>query len=90
MVIDTVAGSFEQLETTDTFTGTLDGVGQGTLTFVTTIPETANGADIVQSGTVGDGTGALAGYEGTIEMRFVTDADGQSVGTYTVTLERAP
>jgi hypothetical protein len=42
----------------------------------------------VESGTVSDGTGALAGFEGAVENRFHFDDDGQTVGTYTVTLGR--
>ena len=67
----------------------LEGGGRGTLVFTTTVPETPIvGAETVESGTVNDGTGALAGFEGTIENRFTFDGDGQPVGTYTVTLER--
>ena len=53
------------------------------------VPETPIiGAEIVESGTVGNGTGAFTGFEGTIEMRFTFDGDAQPVGTYTVTLQR--
>ena len=87
--IDTAAGTFTQFETIGTFSGSLEGVGSGTLIFTTTVPETPIvGAETVESGTVSDGTGALAGFEGTIENRFTFDGDGQPVGTYTVTLER--
>ncbi len=55
----------------------------------TTVPETRIiGAETVESGTVSNGTGALAGFEGAIENRFHLDDDGQPVGTYTVSLER--
>lgn len=77
------------METIGTFSGSLEGVGRGTLILTTTVPETPIiGAETVESGTVGNGTGAFTGFEGTIEMRFTFDDDAQSVGTYTVTLER--
>ncbi len=86
---DTAAGTFTQFETIGTFSGSLEGVGRGTLIFTTTVPETPIvGAETVESGTVSDGTGALTGFEGTIENRFTFDDDAQPVGTYTVTLER--
>jgi hypothetical protein len=89
MLFDTSKGTFTQLETIGTFSGSLEGVGRGTLILTTTVPETPIvGAETVESGTVSDGTGALAGFEGTIEMRFTFDDDGQPVGTYTATMER--
>jgi hypothetical protein len=89
MLFDTSAGTFTQLETIGTFSGSLEGVGRGTLILTTTVPETPIiGAETVESGTVNDGTGALAGFDGTIEMRFTFDDDGQPVGTYTATIER--
>ena len=89
MLFDTGAGTFTQLETIGTFSGSLKGVGRGTLVFTTTVPESPiNGAETVESGTVSAGTGALAGFEGVIETRFHFDNDGQPVGTYTVTLQR--
>jgi hypothetical protein len=56
----------------------------------TTVPGTPIiGAETVESGTVSDGTGALAGFEGAIENRFHFHFDeGQTVGTYTVTAGR--
>ena len=89
LLFDTAAGTFTQLETIGTFSGSLEGVGRGTLILTTTVPETRIiGAETVESGTVGNGTGAFTGFEGTIEMRFTFDDDGQPGGTYTVTLER--
>ncbi len=89
LLIDTDAGIFTQFETIGTFSGSLEGVGRGTLILTTTVPETPiNGAETVESGTVGDGTGAFTGFEGAIENRFHFDDGGQPVGTYTVTLQR--
>ena len=89
MLFDTAAGTFTQFETTGTFSGSLEGVGRGTLILTTTVPESPLvGAETVESGTVSEGTGALAGFEGAIEMRFTFDDDGQPLGTHTVTLER--
>ena len=89
MLVDSGAGTFTQFETIGTFSGSLKGVGRGTLVVTTTVPEThIIGEETVESGTVSDGTGAFAGFEGTIENRFTFDDDGQPVGTYTVTLER--
>jgi hypothetical protein len=89
MLLDTAAGTFTQLETTGTFSGSLEGVGRGTLTLTTTVPETPIiGGETVESGTIGNGTGAFTGFNGTIEMRFTFDDDGRPVGTYTVTMER--
>ncbi len=89
MLIDTDAGTFTQFETIGTFSGSLAGVGRGTLILTTTVPESPIvGAETVESGTVSDGTGALTGFEGTIESRFTFDDDGQPVGTYTVTVQR--
>lgn len=89
MLVDTTAGTFTQFETIGTFSGSLEGVGRGTLILTTTVPEThIVGDEIVESGAVSGGTGALAGFEGLIEMRFSFDGDGQPFGTYTVTLER--
>ena len=90
MLVDSGAGTFTQFETIGTFSGSLKGVGRGTLIVTTTVPEThIIGEETVESGTVSDGTGAFAGFEGTIENRFTFDDDGQPVGTYTVTLERS-
>ena len=77
-------------ESTGTFTGTVEGVGSGTLIFTTSAPENVydENTATVQSGTVGEGTGDLAGYEGTIEMVYTLLFGGaMEDGTYTVDLE---
>jgi len=82
--------TFTVFESTGTFTGTVEGVGSGTLTFTTSAPENVydQNTATVQSGTVGDGTGDLAGYEGTIEMVYTLLFGGAiEDGTYTVDLE---
>jgi hypothetical protein len=88
---DSAKSTFTQHETTATFDGTLAGVGHGTLTFVTTIPETSTTAPAVETGSVSGGTGDLAGLVGTIELRYTVTADGSpGPGSYTVTLTEAP
>ena len=82
--------TFTVFESTCTFTGTIEGVGSGTLTFTTSAPKNLydQNTATVESGTVGDGTGDLAGYEGTIEMTYTLLFGGAiKDGTYTVDLE---
>lgn len=82
--------TFTVFESTATFTGTIEGVGSGTLTFTTSAPKNVydENTPTVESGTVGDGTGDLAGYEGTIEMTYTLLFGGAiEDGTYTVDLE---
>ncbi len=82
--------TFTVFESTGTFTGTIEGVGTGTLTFNTSAPENVydENTATVESGTVGDGTGDLAGYEGTVEMTYTLLFGGAiEDGTYTVDLE---
>ena len=83
--------TFTVFENISTFTGTIEGVGTGTLTFTTTAPENAydEATPTVETGTVTDGTGDLAGYEGTIEMTYILLYGGAiENGTYTVTLDQ--
>jgi hypothetical protein len=82
--------TFNVFEATYTFTGTIEGVGSGTLTFTTSAPKNIydENTATVESGTAGDGTGDLAGYEGTIEMTYTLLFGGAiKDGTYTVNLE---
>jgi hypothetical protein len=82
--------TFTVFEATYTFTGTIEGVGSGTLTFTTSAPSNIydQNTATVESGTAGDGTGDLAGYEGTIEMAYTLLFGGAiKDGTYTVNLE---
>ncbi len=81
--------TFTVFESTGTFTGTIEGVGSGTLTFTTSAPENVydQNTATAESGTVGDGTGDLAGYEGTIEMTYTLLFGGAiEDGAYTVDL----
>ena len=82
--------TFTVFESTCIFTGTIEGVGSGTLTFTTSAPKNIydQNTATVESGTAGEGTGDLAGYEGTIEMTYTLLFGGAiKDGTYTVNLE---
>jgi hypothetical protein len=82
--------TFTVFESTCIFTGAIEGVGSGTITFKTSAPKNIydQNTATVESGTAGDGTGDLAGYEGTIEMTYTLLFGGAiKDGTYTVNLE---
>lgn len=82
--------TFTMFEATYIFTGEIEGVGSGTLTFTTSSPPNVydENTPTVESGTVSDGTGDLAGYEGTIEITYTLLFGGAiKDGTYTVNLE---
>ena len=66
------------------------GLSASSLTFTTTIPETRMTDPAVETGTVDGGTGALAGFAGTIELHYTVNADGSpATGTYIVNLTRS-
>lgn len=82
--------TFTVFESTATFTGTVEGVGSGTLTFTTSAPPNVYDevTPTVETGTVSGGTGDLAGYEGTVEMTYTLLFGGAiEDGTYTLDLE---
>lgn len=82
--------TFTVFESTATFTGTVEGVGSGTLTFTTSAPPNVydESTPTVETGTVTGGTGDLAGYEGTVEMTYTLLFGGAiEDGTYTISLE---
>ena len=82
--------TFTVFESTGTFTGTIEGVGAGPSPSRPAPPKNLydQTTATVESGTVGDGTGDLAGYEGTIEMTYTLLFGGAiKDGTYTVDLE---
>lgn len=83
--------TFTVFESTATFTGTVEGIGTGTLTFTTSAPPNVydENTPTVETGTVTGGTGDLAGYEGTVEMTYTLLFGGAiEDGTYTVALEQ--
>ncbi len=67
---------------TETFAGSLDGVGAGTLSFVETFHQDVTTGRITIDALVVGGSGAFSAAGGRLRFIGVTDADGVGGGTY--------
>jgi hypothetical protein len=85
--IDYTTLTFAQLSGRGSFVGSLRSVGDETLTFVTTIPRSTSFAGEASATESGRITG-LSGWRGTISMRYVATAHGNSLGTYRAVFAR--
>lgn len=67
----------------ETFTGSVQGVGSGTLTFVEQFVQNTTTGVLTISAEITDGTGALSSLRGALHFTGGTDARGLGDGAYT-------